>query len=426
MKKFVFTLIAFVMISQSNAQKLSELYNSSAVRLVPDYAFGVNTNWDLVFSESPDSIHGKPANERRSMDIMPNGSVLVNGSKHNEYVIVNTDGSLGKGFILSDKNGQSFKNTIKIQGVLGGGALFSDIDDMGNLRFFDLRGKYIKSLKLDYSVKQIIALTSDKMAVVGWAVLKNNFRDFVAIVDINTNDQKVIWEHLTTRPEVSGKPSMFNYRYTFKSGGMIGFCSMPFSGVSGMSTPPILNEVNSNLVMTIPSTGEILVYTSDGKKLYESKVPWPKGSITAEEQKIIQKKAIEEYRGRNTFFNSKRVTSQEMEDAIKYLTGEMEKDLAHISEPIPLPFVSTIIKDSEGNLLMFEYPEEANANRFHVWIYGKAGKFDGACSLLCDDFDLQINPAKLAFYNNKLYGIQRRKGVKESHLSVVRFNLVSQ
>jgi hypothetical protein len=64
----------------------------------------------------------------------------------------------------------------------------------------------------------------------------------------------------------------------------------------------------------------------------------------------------------------------------------MEADLNRISEPLPVPVFSTIIKDSDDNLLFFEYPEEENANKFNVWIYGKTGKFVGQSSFVCDDY----------------------------------------
>ena len=103
----------------------------------------------------------------------------------------------------------------------------------------------------------------------------------------------------------------------------------------------------------------------------------------------------------------------------------MEIDLNKISEPIPLPGFSTIIKDSEGNILFFEYPKEDNANRFNVWVYENGGKFVCQSSFVSDEYNLEINPSKMVFHNGYIYGLQLLKNTNGVPLRLVRFKVTN-
>jgi len=104
----------------------------------------------------------------------------------------------------------------------------------------------------------------------------------------------------------------------------------------------------------------------------------------------------------------------------------MESDLEKISKPIPIPFFSTIIKDSDDNLLYFEYPKKANKNAFNVWVFEEGGKFVCKSSCKCDDYELEINPSKMVFKNGYLYALQKKKDVTGNPLRLVRFNLKAE
>jgi hypothetical protein len=109
--------------------------------------------------------------------------------------------------------------------------------------------------------------------------------------------------------------------------------------------------------------------------------------------------------------------------AIESIIKEMETDLNKISDPIPLPTFSTILKDSDGNLLFFEYPKEENANKFNVWIYENNGNFVCQSSLVCNEYGLEINPSKMVFNNGYIYGLQLLKNTEGVPLRLVRFKI---
>lgn len=103
----------------------------------------------------------------------------------------------------------------------------------------------------------------------------------------------------------------------------------------------------------------------------------------------------------------------------------MEDDLSKITTPILKPFFSTMIQDSDDNLLFFDFAEEQDANKFHVWVYKNGGEFICESSFVCDDYQLQINPDKMVFHKGYIYGLQVLKEPSGVPLRLMRFKLTA-
>jgi hypothetical protein len=269
----------------------------------------------------------------------------------------------------------------------------------------------------------MIPLPNNKIAVVGWVLWSNKIREFVSIVDYETNAEKVIWEYFTDRPEITNERKLFNYTYKFKNGGMVACTTMPFSTSLGMSSSPMVESVGNKLIVAIPSSGEILTYDLEGKLISKDKIGWTRNYISVEEQKEMQQKAIEKYK--NSKSEKLGGPSEEQEAALEYMIKEMEIDMNKISEPIPMPTFSTIIKDSDGNLLFFEYPKEEGANKFNVWVFENGGKFICQSSFVCDEYNLEINPLKMVFSNGYIYGLQIIRNANGVPLRLARFKVIN-
>lgn len=423
MKKLLFTILLAVVALTASAQKLIDVYKRGIVKLVPDPEYAQGNNWDNVFKTYYDTIYSTPMGNRKSLKIMPDGSVIVNHTYRNFYSKFSPTGKFEKEFGIINSKGEQYKKINAIEGIINNNTFFSGLDNMGNMICFDFNGNYKKTLKLNYMTRQMIPLPNNKIAVVGWVIWSNKFRDFVSIVDYETNEEKIIWEYFTENPGESAQRKLFNYSYRFKKGGAISCTTMPFSKSIGMVSSPNIACTGNKLIVAIPTTGEILVYDLEGKLISKDKIEWAKNYISVDEQKEIQKKAIEKYK------NSKSASlwgpSDEMKSASEYMIKEMETDLTKISEPIPMPVFSTIIKDSDGNILFFEYPKEENANKFNVWIYENDGKFVCQSSFVCDEYNLEIKPSKMVFYNGYIYGLQLMKKTTGVPLRLVRFKVSS-
>jgi hypothetical protein len=423
MKKLIFTILLTVTALSVSAQKLIDVYKKGTVKLVPDTEYGQGNNWDNVFKTYYDTIYSTPMGNRKSLKIMPDGSVIVNHTYRNFYSKFSPTGKFEKEFGIINTKGEQYKKINAIEGIINNNTFFTGLDNMGNMICFDFNGNYKKTLKLNYMTRQMIPLPNNKIAVVGWVIWSNKFRDFVSIVDYETNEEKVIWENYTDRSELPKDRKLFNYSYKFKKGGMIGCTTMPFSKSTGMSSPPNIECVLNKLIVAIPTTGEILVYDIEGKLISKEKIDWAKNFISVDEQKEIQQKAIEKYKRSES--ESLWGPAEEQKAALESMIREMEIDLTKISEPIPLPVFSTIIKDTDGNILFFEYPKEENANKFNVWIYENGVKFVCRSNFVCDEYNLNINPSKMVFYNGYIYGLQLINKSTGVPLRLVRFKVTN-
>lgn len=419
MKKYVI-IIAFTMLQiTSYSQDLISKYKMGTVKLVPDTEYAQGNDWNTIFRSYYDTLYNKPMGMRKSLVLLPDGSVIVNHAYRDYRTKFSPDGKYEKEFVIEKAGHKS------VMGVINGNTLFTGLDNMGKMTCTDINGKYIKTLTLDYMTNNIIALNNGKFAVVGWVIWSEKFRTFVSIVDYETNKEKVIWDHFTDRSiSSSGKilnnRQPFNYTIKLKEGGMISCTTMPYSKSTGKGIPPQITTLNNELIVAIPNTGEILVYDLNGNLKSKSKIDWPNSNISVEEQKAIQQKAIDRYKA---YIENGDEMVQKNLDAYKQMISEMEEDLEKINAPLAKPSFSNILKDSDGNVLFFEIPEEKNANIFHVWVYNQGGQFVTKCTFVCDDYELNISSSKMVFRDGYIYGLQIIKETEENPLRLVRFKL---
>jgi len=404
-------------------QKLVDIYKKGTVRLIPDTEYGKGNDWNKVFKTWYDTLYSTPMGGRKSLVVMPDGSVVVNHRYRNYYSRFSPSGQFEKEFYVTSQKGVPFRETTEIEGVVNNNTFFTVPDNMGNALCFDFNGRYVKTLKLDYMVNQMIPLSNDRFAVVGWVIRKKSYCDFVALVNYSDNAQKIIWENNTGKCETDDDCKLFNYSCSFKNGKSISISTMPYLNSAGLSSPPKIECVSDRLIISIPGTGEILTYTLSGELINRSRINWVQGSISVAEQKEIQQTAIDNYSHRNIPANSGLAPADELKDAGNRILQQMKSDLGKITKPIPIPAFSTIIRDSDGNLLYFEYPKKENANKFNVWVFEKRGSFVCQSSFTCDDYELNINPSKMIFREGYLYGLQLLKKASGVPLRLVRFKV---
>ena len=419
---FSFLLFSFFLFPFSaSAQSLLDVYKKGVVKLVPDTEYAKDNNWGKVFESYYDTLYQKHIGARKSLIITPNGSVVVSHAYRNYYSQFDASGKFVKEFGITDKSGKQFKKIQAIEGIMNN-TFFTGLDNMGKMLCFDLNGNYEKTLTLNYSTNGIIPMKNNKIAVVGWVLWKEKIRDFVAIVDFQTNEQKVIWEQFTKRNDDGNNNALFNYSYRFETGGMVNITTMPYSSNTGISSPPQIAFVNDRLIVALPHTGEIIQYDINGNQKSKEKIGWGNHSLSVEEQKEIQRKAIENWSNEKIWMPDG-ASQEEYKKARETLIKQMKADLNKITTPITIPIFSNIIKDSDGNLLFFEMPEKEGGNKFNVWVYQNGGQFVCQSSFVCDDYNLVITPSKMVFHKGYIYALQTLKNAKGNPLRLVRFKV---
>ena len=403
MKTITNLLIALFLAGNINAQKLLDIYKNGPVKLIPDTEFGKANNWDEVFKTYNDIMYRTHVGERKSLIILDDGSFIVNNYYRDFFTKFNPDGKFEKEFSVVNSKGETMETPVSY-GVLN-----------------NLEGNFLKTLKLDYMARQIIPLPDKKLAVVGWVIWSDRTRDFVSIVDYETNEEKIIWDHFVERDDskiIKVKVPMKNGKENFLS-------YLSSGNIQSLKPNPLITVTKNNeILLCIPPTGEFISFDLNGKKLRTSKVTWVNNKRSVEEQQKL-------YESRLEYFKSfekdsgyiKRIGKEGAEKISKSLIEQLEKEKDLFSIPKDLPYFSTIIQDSDNNILFFEYPEEEGANKFNVFTYNAEGKFVCQSSFICDDYNLVINPKKLVFHNGYLYGLQELKDVKGVPLRLVRFKL---
>lgn len=417
-KLFIILFITLVHLSL-HSQDLLNKYKTGTVKLVPDTEYAQGNDWNDIFRSYNDMVMDKPMSGRKSLVLLPDGSVIVNHAYQDYHTKFSPNGKFEKEFEV-EKAGHK-----PIKGILGSNTLFTGLDNMGYMTCTDMNGNFKKTIILDYMAKDIIALGNNKFAVVGWVLWSSKIRSFISIVDYETNEEKIIWEEFTDRGYCGDGAKQndrqpFNYTVKLKKGGIMACTTMPYSMKTGKGLPPQITTIDNELIVGIPNTGEILVYDFDGNLKNDRVIDWKNSVISVDEQKAIQQKAIDKYK---SYLEKGDEYVVENKKAFEGMIAEMEKDLRNINKPIPKPSFSNIIKDSDGNVLFFEIPEEKGSNVFNVWVYKGSGEFANKCSFVCEDYNLNISKEKMIFKDGYIYAIQELKEANGIPLRLVRFKM---
>ncbi len=433
MKKSLIVLfcLALTVALPVSAQKLVDLYKKGTIRLVADKNFAQGNDWNAAFHAYKDSMYGRNVGARKSLVLLPDGSVIVNNTYRNFYTKFNAQGKFVGEFKLKSTSGKVFQKTEPALGVLNGNTLYYGIDNPGNMYLTDFNGKWIKTLKLNFIADQIIGLPNNKLAMTGTSYNEDAIRYFVEIVNPTTNEENIIWEHkgegtkaMFEKSNTSERP-LFQYGYHFKTGGAMGF-SVDFDGIGNRYTTPNISSSGNKILMAFPYNGELWEYDLTGKLVAKKRLGWTREPISVDEQKKRMLDEIDKLKKMKLGKVTKNNTDEEVAEAKATILSEMEEDLGRISTTLPRPCLPTVIKDSDGNLLYFEYPKEKDANLFHVWVYSNGGGFVCESKFVCDDYDLIINPSRMVFRNGYLYSLQNAKGAKGIPMRLVRFKLVGE
>ncbi|MDL2239774.1 hypothetical protein LJC73_06200, partial [Bacteroidales bacterium OttesenSCG-928-L14] len=359
MKKSILLNILFCLTITLSAQSLLDIYQKGTVKLVPDNTYAQNNDWDEIFTVSPKSII-----------VRPDGQLVVNYPSKNYYSLFDQNGKFVKQFGINNSSGKRIQKIEAIEAINGNNYI-TGADNMGNMYYADFDGNYVKSLKLNYMVNYIVPMNNNLIAVSAWVLYKNTSKDFVAIIDCNTNEEKIIWKN--TRDVAAERGITLEIPKGKNESNME---ALSYHIISLASAKPATNNnsypfiffINNCLIVADPKDGEIMTYNTSGKLLSKEMIEHEQKFISVEEQKTYLKKIISQMD--NSYINiGQDITEAEEKEIRMQLVKQMEAQINDKKEPIKIPAFATVIKDSDDNLLIFEMPEETGGNKFNVWIF---------------------------------------------------------
>lgn len=357
----------------------SYIIDAQTINLVKDESYAVGGDW------------AKICDNAKKLTVFDDGTAMISHTNENRYSLFDKNGKLLKDIKIYFEDGK--KKPFNLQPVFGkiNNLYFTGTNSQGIIYFFNDNGLIVNEITVDCSVYNMIPLDDNHIAFYGGTSWRTKWRDFVAILDINTGKYKIIFDYYEDTPSKNDDYYIYAKAHVNKR--------------------PEIFKVNDNLIVAIPQEGVLKVFDFAGNKVSEHKLDWKPKTLSVEEQKKIQAKAIAKYK-------------QEAADAEHNINFNdfilrLENGMDHITQPLSLSKFTLAMKCNGDNIILFEYAEESGQNSFHTYSVGQH-KTISQNTFQCSDFDLSITKNKFVIHNGYVYGIQKVKGT-EDELRLVRF-----
>lgn len=378
------------------AQSLSELYKKEYIQLQPVS--------DFVVKGLPPLTGGAQTSDPnyQKIAIAKDGSIFV--SHRNKYEIWKFD---NKGNFVKkigsrgNKPGQ-FVYVPSVEGFLDSKYLIT-ADYDGRINFFDLNGTYIKTIKLDYMPLAITPLKGNKFAIMGFVVMsKGPGKEFLRIIDFNTGTQKEIWQ------EFSGCYPKTAVKIVFPENKGMMSCGIPYTH-SIATRFRLATSKEGNLIIASPKTGEVTLYSPEGNKINTFKmniVPVKVTEADIQEQYDNAVKNEQQFEKEYVYSSRNNWTETQRQALIADYKKQLENFKDRSFYPETLPYFSSLIADSDGNILIFEFTKDETAtNKFRAYSYDLKGNLIGTSSFKCDNTDVSYAPSTFMFSKGYVFAV---------------------
>lgn len=366
----------------------SYIIDAQTINLVKDESYAVGGDW------------AKICDNAKKLTVFDDGTAMISHTNENRYSLFDKNGKLLKDIKIYFEDGK--KKPFNLQPVLGkiNNLYFTGNNSSGIIYFFNDNGLIVNEITVDCSVYNMITLNDNYIAFLGGTSWKTKWRDFVALLNVNTGKYNIIFDCFE---DTSSKNEDY-YIYA----------------KAHINKKPEIVKVADNLIVAIPYEGMLKVYDFTGNKVSERKLDWKPKTLSVEEQKKMQADAIEKYKKEFDIWD-KHPNPEKLAEKQQQFIKKLEDGMNHITEPLKLSLFTSAIKGNGDNILFFEDPEEEGQNTFHTYSVGQ-NKSISQNSFQCTDFDLSITKSKFVVHNGYVYGIQKVKGSK-NELRLVRFEM---
>ena len=366
----------------------SYIVDAQTINLVKDDSYAVTEDFFDALGQAGTLYNVK------KLTVFDDGTAMISHTNENRYSLFDENGKHLKDIEIYYEDGK--KKPFNLQPVFGkiNNLYFTGNNSQGIIYFFNDNGLIVKEITVDCSVYNMIALDVNHIAFYGGTSWKTKWRNFAAILDVNTGKYKIIFDYFE---DTSSRNDDY-YIYA----------------KAHVNKRPEILKVNDNLIVAIPQEGVLKVFDFAGNKISEHKLDWKPKTLSVEEQKKIQADAIAKYK-------QEAADTENNPDLFKDFISRLENGMDHITQPLSLSKFTLAIKGNGDNLIFFEYAEESGQNSFHTYSVGQ-NKTISQNSFQCADFDLSITKNKFVIHNGYVYGIQKVKGSNEE-LRLVRFEM---
>jgi len=407
-------LVTCISIQNVKSQTLNALYKKSQIRLEESTDYATKNDWQKLFADADKVEFGKNTGSSKEIVVAPDGSVFMCHKTLYEIWKFDKNGNFIKKIGSKGSKPGQFPFHFSIFGLLDGKYLCT-YDNQGRIMFFDTEGNFVKKLQLDYMPLEMVTLKDSKIAILGFIVGKNN-KDIVSIKDFKTGQEKIIW----SKSEESMDKSAIVVNLPGK--GMM-ILSPPYTH-SSLTTPKLVASKSGNLLLGLPDDGAVIEYTPEGTKVKTITLKIQPLAITdadINENYALFVKKSDEFAAKIN--NNAKYSPSEKLETIKQFKDQLWKIKDRSLYPKHLPYFSSLIIDSDGNILVFEFTKESETNKFKAYAYDNSGAEIGTSSFVSTDFELSFIPSTFAFSEGYIYAIATKKNGGKVPLRLVKFKL---
>ncbi len=416
MKKLVVLLFVVVLINTTaRSQKISELYKNETIKLEALTGYGDLNNWEEVFSEPTDPSFSKSVGKQKQIVVAPDGSVFMSHKTRHEIWKFDAKGNLVLTFGEKGSNPGQFPMLPDVEGIFDEKYIITS-DIHGRIQFFDFDGNYIKTQMLDYMPLDIRPLGNNKIAILGHVPWKNRHtKRIIAIKDFNTGKEKIIWSQLKDNKRGAILIELSNGT------------SMNLSIPGTYPWPRLASSKTGDLIVAYPEDGYVSIYSPIGDELNSFQ-------LHIEAIKIEQDDIDEYYnagqsnisRFEKRLTNAGNFSNEEITDMVSQYKVQIEKLKDENLYPNHLPYFSSIMVDSDGNILVFEYTDKKTkkSNKFRVYSYDLSGEYLSRSSFVSDDYKIYFSPHSFIFHDNFIFNVAEKKKGEGNLMRLVKFESV--
>ncbi|TAL60087.1 MAG: hypothetical protein EPN88_16390 [Bacteroidetes bacterium] len=424
-KAILIIMISGLLVSLTSAQKLLDIYKNGPVKLVSDKTYGAQNNWGSLFNLYYDTIntHGRSSEIDKKIIVTPDGSVFMDHRNRYEIWKFGPDGTFVKSFGSKGSKPNQFPMRPDIQPVVNGKYIFTS-DVNGRLKFFDLDGNYFKSITLKYMATDFCAMNNGEILFQSFVVWETKIRNIIVKLDISTGKDDIVLDYFTERGTMLTVTNVDSLMNSVKSKRNIRLPDNSFF----LTRPVVTLLQNGQVIITNPETGEMKVYSSDGKEILNSKLDIRPVPITDTDVKENYEKMRQNYIKEIEYFKKSSSASEYKQrylDVYQKLldNSDIYKDIKNYYPY--LPYFSNIILDDEGNLLVFEFTgkDDTVSNIFNVIAYDNTGKKLARTSFVCDEYDLSFSESTFVISKGYVYAVAKLKNCSGMPLRLVKFKM---
>ncbi|MDO9339878.1 MAG: hypothetical protein Q7T72_05045 [Bacteroidales bacterium] len=436
-KAILIILVSGLFVSFGSAQKLLDIYKNGPVKLIQEKTYGAKNNWGSLFSLYYDTlkIMEGEREQYKKIIVAPDGSVFMSHKNRHEIWKFGPDGNFVKSFGSKGGKPNQFPMLPSIQPVVDGKYIFT-CDVNGRLKFFDLDGNYFKSITLKYMASNFQPINNGEILLHGMVLWKTGWRNIIVRLNITSGVENIIHDYFTDYGVILTLKNVDSLITSIKAKRNI---RLPYSSPF-MSRPVITFLRDGQFIISNSMTGEMKVYSTDGKEKLNTKIDIKPVSITEEDVKQNYEKMRQNYIKAIEDLKKTPSTSDEHIQTFPSTSNEYIQRYININQKFLdnsdiyndiknyypyLPYFSNIIVDDNGNFLAFEFTDKNDAvsNRFNIVAYDNNGKRLARTSFVCDDYDLSFSESTFVISKGYVYAVAKMKNIKGMPLRLVKFKM---